>query len=273
MDLPDDAIESFRKRAEIVRSIRRFFDERGYLAAETPLLAATPIPEAHLELFRTELLEPDSSAGTMPRREYFLLPSPEYYLKQLLAAGVGNLYEITRSFRNAESRGDLHNPEFTMLEYYTVDADSDRSLVLTMELLRVTQVALEQGIAAVRRGNRVNDISRAVFRVIKEHDYGVVRPYCGHGVGLAIHEDPQIPNYVGRGPNPRLKTGMVIAVEPMVNAGIDDIDVLDDEWTVVTADRKLSAHYEHTVAIFADHTEVLTRRRSELLHSNAEVSA
>jgi methionyl aminopeptidase len=143
----------------------------------------------------------------------------------------------------------------------------------TMELLRVTQVALEQGIAAVRRGNRVNDISRAVFRVIKEHDYGVVRPYCGHGVGLAIHEDPQIPNYVGRGPNPRLKTGMVIAVEPMVNAGIDDIDVLDDEWTVVTADRKLSAHYEHTVAIFADHTEVLTRRRSELLHSNAEVSA
>jgi elongation factor P--(R)-beta-lysine ligase len=137
MDLPDDAIESFRKRAEIVRSIRRFFDERGYLAAETPLLAATPIPEAHLELFRTELLEPDSSAGTMPRREYFLLPSPEYYLKQLLAAGVGNLYEITRSFRNAESRGDLHNPEFTMLEYYTVDADSDRSLVLTMELLRV----------------------------------------------------------------------------------------------------------------------------------------
>lgn len=143
----------------------------------------------------------------------------------------------------------------------------------TMELLRVTQFALEQGIAAVRKGNRVNDISRAVYQVIKEHNYGVVRPYCGHGVGLAIHEDPQIPNYVGRGPNPRLKSGMVIAVEPMVNAGVDEINVLDDEWTVVTADRKVSAHYEHTVAIFADHTEVLTRRRSEALHSTAEVSA
>ncbi|TVR66071.1 MAG: type I methionyl aminopeptidase [Spirochaetaceae bacterium] len=140
-------------------------------------------------------------------------------------------------------------------------------------LLRVTRHALEEGILAASRGNRVNDISRAIFQIIRENGYGVVRPYCGHGVGLAIHEDPQIPNYVGRGPNPRLKAGMVIAVEPMVNMGRDEIEVLEDDWTVVTADRSISAHFEHTLAIFNDRTEVLTRRNSELLHSTAEVSA
>lgn len=130
-------------------------------------------------------------------------------------------------------------------------------------LLETTKAALEVGVAAAVAGNRIHDISRAVYRVVKRAGYGVVRPYCGHGVGLDIHEDPQVPNYVGRGPNPRLKAGMVLAIEPMVNMGVDDIDVLDDEWTVVTADRSVSAHFEHTVVILPDHTEVLTRRPSE----------
>lgn len=143
----------------------------------------------------------------------------------------------------------------------------------TERLLRITREALEHGLDAAVRGNRVNDISRAIYQVIHQNGYGVVRPYCGHGVGLAIHEDPQIPNYVGRGPNPRLKGGMVIAVEPMVNMGHDDVEVLDDDWTVVTRDRSVSAHFEHTVAIFNDRTEVLTRRRSESVHSTVEVSA
>jgi methionyl aminopeptidase len=121
-------------------------------------------------------------------------------------------------------------------------------------------------------GSRVNDVSRAIYRLLSEHNYGVVRPYCGHGVGLELHEDPQIPNYVGRGPNPRLKAGMVIAIEPMVNLGGDGVDVLEDDWTVVTEDRSVSAHFEHTVAIFRDHTEVLTRRRSEAIHSTQEAS-
>lgn len=141
------------------------------------------------------------------------------------------------------------------------------------KLLSVTRAGLEDGIAAARVGNRVNDVSRAVYRTVSQHNYGVVRPYCGHGVGLELHEDPQIPNYVGRGPNPRFKPGMVVAIEPMVNLGGDEIDVLDDDWTVVTRDRSISAHFEHTVAIFRDHTEVLTRRRSEAVHSPAEVSA
>lgn len=141
------------------------------------------------------------------------------------------------------------------------------------KLLEVTKESLEIGINAAKVGNRVNDISRSIYRRIHSENYGIVRPYCGHGVGLAIHEDPQIPNYVGRGPNPRLKPGMVIAIEPMVNLGVDDIEVLDDEWTVVTKDNAVSAHFEHTVAIFRDHTEVLTRRQSESVHFDVEASA
>lgn len=134
-------------------------------------------------------------------------------------------------------------------------------------LLEVTQASLEAGISAAVVGNRVRDISRAIWGVIAPHGYGVVREWAGHGVGLAIHEEPHVPNYVGRGANPRLKPGMVIAIEPMVNLGTDDVEILDDDWTVVTADGGVSAHFEHTVAILSDRTEVLTRRATQPLHS------
>jgi methionyl aminopeptidase len=115
-------------------------------------------------------------------------------------------------------------------------------------------LALEKAVC----GNRVSDISRAVYEHASRHNFGVVREYCGHGVGFSPHEDPQVPNYPCPGPSPRLKAGMVIAIEPMLNAGAKDVELLEDEWTVVTADGKCSAHFEHTAAIFADHTEVLT---------------
>ena len=110
-----------------------------------------------------------------------------------------------------------------------------------------------------RSNGRVHDISRAVFEHVEPYGYGVVRPYCGHGVGFSVHEEPQIPNYVSRGPNPRLKPGMVLAIEPMINLGGDDVEVLDDDWTVVTTDGTVSAHFEHTIAILEDRVEVLTR--------------
>jgi methionyl aminopeptidase len=125
-------------------------------------------------------------------------------------------------------------------------------------LMRVTRECLEKGIAAIKPGARVHDISRAVFAHATANGYGVVRQYCGHGVGLEAHEDPQIPNYVSPGPNPRLIPGMVLAIEPMINLGKGDVKVLDDDWTVVTLDKKASAHYEHTVAILPDGVEVLT---------------
>lgn len=123
------------------------------------------------------------------------------------------------------------------------------------KLLDVTRRCLSAGIEQAVPGNRVSDISRAVFELADKNGFGVVREYCGHGVGFANHEDPQIPNYVGAGPNPRLREGMVLAIEPMINAGTGDIELLSDGWTVITADGSPSAHFEHTVAVVRDGVE------------------
>ena len=126
------------------------------------------------------------------------------------------------------------------------------------KIIKVTKEALFLGIEQAVLGNRIHHISKAVYKHAKEENYGVVRDYCGHGVGFSPHESPQVPNYPSSGPNPRIKKGMVLAIEPMINLGVDDVRVLDDEWTVLTMDKKISAHWEHTVAVFADHTEILT---------------
>jgi methionyl aminopeptidase len=125
-------------------------------------------------------------------------------------------------------------------------------------LLDVTRECLTRAVAQAVPGNRVSDISRAVYEHAVGRSCGVVREYCGHGVGFAPHEDPQVPNYVGSGANPRLKPGMVLAIEPMINAGTGDIELLKDGWTVVTADGADSAHFEHTVAVRGDGMEILT---------------
>ncbi|TFG79410.1 MAG: type I methionyl aminopeptidase [Spirochaetales bacterium] len=125
-------------------------------------------------------------------------------------------------------------------------------------LLQVTRECLDRAIAAVKPGGRIHDISRAVYGHARTAGFGVVRQYCGHGVGLAVHEDPQVPNYIGAGPNPRIVPGMVLAIEPMINLGGDGVEELDDGWTVVTRDRSISAHFEHTVAITAEGVQVLT---------------
>lgn len=128
----------------------------------------------------------------------------------------------------------------------------------TERLLRTTKECLERAISVVKPGARIHDISRAVFSHARANGFGVVRQYCGHGVGFSQHEDPQVPNYVGSGPNPRLVPGMVIAIEPMINAGGDGVTELDDGWTVVTLDHTLSAHFEHTVVVTDTGVEVLT---------------
>ncbi len=126
------------------------------------------------------------------------------------------------------------------------------------ELKKVTLECLKAGIAACHVGNRISDIANAVYEIASSHGYGVVYDYCGHGVGIGVHEDPSVPNCPFRGANPRIKAGMVLAIEPMINLGTADVRTLDDGWTVVTADGQVSCHEEHTVAVFADHTEVLT---------------
>lgn len=128
------------------------------------------------------------------------------------------------------------------------------------KLMAVTKECLAAGIAACKAGNRIRDISIAVSKVAEAAGYGIVYDFCGHGVGLAVHEDPSVPNLPLSGPNPRIQPGMVLAIEPMINLGTGDVLQLDDGWTIVTADGKISCHEEHTVAVFADHTEVLTAR-------------
>jgi methionyl aminopeptidase len=124
-------------------------------------------------------------------------------------------------------------------------------------LNRKTHECLRRAVEAVKAGSRLLQVSRAIEGCAKEAGYGVVSRYCGHGVGFSLHEDPQVPN-TPHGPNPRMNNGLVIAVEPMINLGHGDVELLEDGWTVVTADGSPSAHWEHTVAICGGRTEVLT---------------
>ncbi len=125
-------------------------------------------------------------------------------------------------------------------------------------LLDVTQLALQRGIEAARLGNRLGDIGAAIQDIAQAAGYGIVRDLVGHGVGREPHEEPQVPNYGRRGRGMKLPEGLVIAIEPMLNLGTAAVRTLPDRWTVVTADGKVSAHYEHTVAVTAGGPRILT---------------
>ncbi len=131
------------------------------------------------------------------------------------------------------------------------------------KLLTVTREALEHGINQVRVGNRISDISRAVQEHAEKYGFSVVRQFVGHGIGTSLHEGPEVPNYVQKQASPRILDGMVVAIEPMINVGTHKVKVLKDGWTVITADRKPSAHFEHSVAATADGPLVLSRRDEE----------
>lgn len=126
-------------------------------------------------------------------------------------------------------------------------------------LIEHTEASFWKAFEEARIGNRIGDISHAVEAYAKQFNYGVVRELTGHGVGQDLHEDPQIPNYGPKGYGPRLQAGMILAVEPMLNLGTARIDILDDEWTIVTKDGKYSAHYEHTIGITEDGPVILTK--------------
>jgi len=128
-------------------------------------------------------------------------------------------------------------------------------------LMRVTRECLDLAIGRVAAGGRISDIGKAVETHAGAYGFAVVESLVGHGIGRALHEDPQMPNYHSFSlPDPAMEEGLVIAIEPMINAGVKEVVTLDDQWTIVTADRSLSAHYEHTVAITADGAKVLTAR-------------
>ncbi len=130
--------------------------------------------------------------------------------------------------------------------------------VEAQRLMDVTERALYEGIAQATPGKRVADISRAIQHYVESNGYSVVREFVGHGVGRSMHEEPQVPNFVDDKPSPKLRPGMTLAIEPMVNAGSPAVKILNDGWTVVTKDGQLSAHFEHTVLVTAAEPEILT---------------
>lgn len=132
-------------------------------------------------------------------------------------------------------------------------------------LIKVTEEALEKGIEQAKPGNRLYDISSAVQDHSESNGFSVVREFVGHGIGTKMHEEPQIPNFGEPGTGPRLKSGMVLAIEPMINAGTYGVEILEDGWTAVTKDRKLSAHFEHTIYIGDSGPEILTKWRKKKL--------
>jgi methionyl aminopeptidase len=138
---------------------------------------------------------------------------------------------------------------------YAVGAVTDEA----KKLLKVTEESLYKGIEQAVAGNRLQDISGAVQKHVESNGFSVVRDFVGHGIGRNMHEPPQVPNYKGAGWNPRLEVGMVLALEPMVNAGTWKIKLLDDEWTAVTADGKLSAHFEHSLAVTENGPLILSK--------------
>lgn len=127
-------------------------------------------------------------------------------------------------------------------------------------LMKHTENALYEGIKQVKPGNHIGDISNAIEEYAKKHNLGVIRELCGHGIGTDMHEDPDVPNYGKKGEGPRLKEGMVICIEPMLNLGTREIYMMDDDWTIKTDDGLPSAHYEHTILVTKDGYEILTPR-------------
>jgi len=129
---------------------------------------------------------------------------------------------------------------------------------IAYQLVKVAKESLFEGIQKAKAGNRIGDISNAIQKYIEKNKFSVVRDFVGHGLGLSLHEEPQIPNFGSRNQGPLIKKGMVLAIEPMVNEKGFQVQILDDGWTVVTRDQGLSAHYEHTVLITEDGPEILT---------------
>lgn len=159
--------------------------------------------------------------------------------------------------------GDILGIDFGV-SYRGFHGDSARTIAVgqvspeARRLMQVTHESLWKGIAELRHKARIGDIGAAVQAHAEAHGYSVVRDFVGHGIGRRMHEEPNVPNYGPAGRGPRLRTGMVLAIEPMVNEGTWEVEVLEDRWTVLTRDRRLSAHFEHTVALTENGPEVLT---------------
>jgi methionyl aminopeptidase len=207
-----------------------------------------------------------ADAGAKPAFKGYYVPAAGEAFKFVLCTSVND--EIVHGMPNAKrvlKKGDIVSIDTgAKLDGYYGDSAITVPIGEVSEeigkLLQVTEEALELAIDRVRAGNRLSDVCGAVEQHVKSNGFSIVREYVGHGIGTQLHEEPQVPNYVDRrNENPRLKEGMVLAVEPMVNAGRPESVVLKDRWTAVTKDGSYSAHFEHCIAVTEKGPWVLTR--------------
>jgi methionyl aminopeptidase len=226
-------------------------------------MAAEGVTTLDLELAAEQMIR---DAGARPAFKGYYVPAAGEAFKYVLCTSVND--EIVHGMPSAKrilKKGDILSIDtgVTLDGYY---GDSALTVGIgevgeeAQRLMRVTQESLELGIQQARAGNRLFDICSAVENHVVSNGFSVVREYVGHGIGTKLHEEPQVPNYVDRkNENPRLKEGMVLAIEPMVNAGKPESKVLKDKWTAVTRDGSYSAHFEHCVAVTSNGPWVLTR--------------
>ncbi|HJU11240.1 MAG TPA: type I methionyl aminopeptidase [Candidatus Binataceae bacterium] len=201
--------------------------------------------------------------GAKPAFKGYRPHAVEY--RHSLCVSINN--EIVHGIPSAKRRlkeGDIVGLDFGVC-YQGYFGDAARTVAIgnvsegARRLMKITRDALYAGIGQARVGNRISDIARAVQNTAEDAGYSVVTEFAGHGIGRKLHEEPQVPNYFRPGmPNPRLQEGMVLAIEPMINEGQAELEILADGWTAVTADGKLSAHFEHSIAITAAGPEILS---------------
>jgi methionyl aminopeptidase len=216
-----------------------------------------------LEMVAQKMMD---DAGARPAFKGYFVPAAGERYKYVLCTSVND--EIVHGIPSAKRvlrSGDVVSVD-TGVQWDGYYGDSAITIPVgkiseeTERLLQVTRESLELAIQQVRAGNRLFDVCGTVERHVKANGFSVVREYVGHGIGTQLHEEPQVPNYVDRkNENPRLKEGMVLAIEPMVNAGKPDARVRQDRWTAVTKDGSYSAHFEHCVAVTSNGPWVLTR--------------
>jgi methionyl aminopeptidase len=247
-------LEKMRRSGKLVHDILRALGE----------MAAEGISTWDLELAAVKMMQ---DAGAKPAFKGYYVPAAGERFKYVLCTSVND--EIVHGMPNPKrilKSGDIVSIDTGVsLDGYFGDSAITVGIGQLSEeakkLLRVTQESLELAIDKVREGNRLFDICGTVENHVVKNGFSIVREYVGHGIGTQLHEEPQVPNYVDkRNENPRLREGMVLAIEPMVNAGRPEAKVLKDKWTAVAKDGSYSAHFEHCVAVTKEGPWVLTRQ-------------
>jgi len=243
------------RNADEIAKMRRAGRVVAEVIEKTKEAIAPGVTTADLDLVARQVLERRSARSNFLNYHGFpavICTSPN----NMIVHGIPGSYEL--------KEGDIISVDCgAIIEGYHGDAAYTAPVGeisdLAKRLIEVTERSLYAGIDVMVEGNRLHDIGRAVQEVAEKAGFSVVRKYVGHGIGTAMHEEPQVPNYWPGSPGPKLKVGNVFAIEPMVNVGGPDTIELEDGWSVITADGSLSAHFEHTIAVTDDGPEILTK--------------